>query len=199
MSPAVSTSIEGFSGVSRSRQSAMVDRVAALSVGLCAWAPIEIRVWLCDGRWTKRASGLTFEGMTTEPDTDIAALIDRVAFNTDGLVPAIAQQHDSGEVLMMAWMSRESLGETLRTGRVCYWSRSRQALWRKGESSGHVQRLVEARLDCDGDTLLLIVEQIGPACHTGADTCFFRTADAAGWRQADEGYKPALTAAEAPG
>jgi phosphoribosyl-AMP cyclohydrolase len=95
-------------------------------------------------------------------------------FNEQGLLPAVAQQHDTGEVLMLAWMNRESLAETLETGRVCYWSRSRQALWRKGETSGHTQRLVEARLDCDGDTLLLLVDQTGPACHTGAQNCFFR-------------------------
>jgi phosphoribosyl-AMP cyclohydrolase len=101
-------------------------------------------------------------------------LVAAIAFNADGLVPAIAQQHDSGEVLMLAWMNRESLAETLRTGQVHYWSRSRGRLWRKGETSGHVQRLVELRLDCDGDTLLLQVDQTGPACHTGQRTCFFR-------------------------
>ena len=90
-----------------------------------------------------------------------------------GLIPAIAQQHDSGEVLMMAWMNLQSLDETLRTGRVCYWSRSRQRLWRKGEESGQVQQLIEARLDCDGDTLLLLVDQTGPACHTGRRNCFY--------------------------
>jgi phosphoribosyl-AMP cyclohydrolase len=95
-------------------------------------------------------------------------------FNDQGLLPAVAQQHDTREVLMLAWMSRESLEETLRTGQVCYWSRSRGRLWRKGESSGHTQRLVEARVDCDGDTLLLLVDQTGPACHTGAHNCFFR-------------------------
>jgi phosphoribosyl-AMP cyclohydrolase len=94
-------------------------------------------------------------------------------FDARGLIPAIAQQHDTGEVLMLAWMSRESLAETLRSGRACYWSRSRKALWRKGETSGHVQRLVECRLDCDGDALLLRVDQTGPACHTGARSCFF--------------------------
>ncbi|HEY0526199.1 MAG TPA: phosphoribosyl-AMP cyclohydrolase [Stellaceae bacterium] len=97
-----------------------------------------------------------------------------VAFDRAGLVPAIAQQHDTGEVLMMAWMNREALVETLRTGRVCYWSRSRGRLWRKGETSGQVQRLVELRVDCDGDTLLLLVDQIGVACHTGRRNCFFR-------------------------
>ncbi|MFZ5789209.1 MAG: phosphoribosyl-AMP cyclohydrolase [Pseudomonadota bacterium] len=97
-----------------------------------------------------------------------------VVFDRDGLVPAIAQQHDSGEVLMMAWMNREALAETLATGEVCYWSRSRGRLWRKGESSGQRQRLVELRVDCDGDTLLLVVDQTGVACHTGRRACFFR-------------------------
>ncbi|HID80854.1 MAG TPA: phosphoribosyl-AMP cyclohydrolase [Chromatiales bacterium] len=94
-------------------------------------------------------------------------------FNADGLIPAIAQQHDSGEVLMMAWMNQEALDETLQTGRVCYFSRSRQKLWRKGESSGQVQQLKELRIDCDGDTLLLKVDQTGPACHTGRRSCFY--------------------------
>ncbi len=101
-------------------------------------------------------------------------IIDAIAFNADGLVPAIAQQHDSGEVLMMAWMNADAIAETLATGRVCYWSRSRRTLWRKGESSGHVQRLVELRVDCDGDTLLLLVDQTGPACHTNRRSCFYR-------------------------
>jgi phosphoribosyl-AMP cyclohydrolase len=104
-----------------------------------------------------------------------SALIDSIEFNAQGLVPAIAQQHDTGEVLMMAWMNAASLAETLATGQVCYWSRSRQSLWRKGETSGHRQRLVECWLDCDGDALLLLVEQEGPACHTGARSCFFRS------------------------
>ncbi len=103
-----------------------------------------------------------------------AGLLAEVKFNADGLVPAIAQQHDTGEVLMMAWMNRDSIDETLATGRVCYWSRSRATLWRKGETSGHVQSLVEMRLDCDGDTLLLLVDQTGPACHTNRRSCFYR-------------------------
>ncbi|MFP4146549.1 MAG: phosphoribosyl-AMP cyclohydrolase [Halorhodospira sp.] len=94
-------------------------------------------------------------------------------FNEDGLLPAIAQQHDTGEVLMLAWMTRQALEETVRTGRVCYYSRSRGKLWRKGESSGQVQHLRELRLDCDGDTLLLRVDQRGPACHTGRRSCFY--------------------------
>jgi phosphoribosyl-AMP cyclohydrolase len=97
-----------------------------------------------------------------------------IKFDTDGLVPAIAQQHDSGEVLMMAWMNTDSILETLETGRVCYWSRSRQSLWRKGESSGQVQVLKEMQIDCDGDTLLLKVDQSGVACHTGRRSCFYR-------------------------
>ncbi len=94
-------------------------------------------------------------------------------FDQRGLIPAIAQDHRSGEVLMMAWMNADSIAETLQTGRVCYWSRSRGQYWRKGETSGNVQRLREMRIDCDGDTLLLLVEQQGPACHTGRRTCFF--------------------------
>ncbi|MBL4908129.1 MAG: phosphoribosyl-AMP cyclohydrolase [Sneathiella sp.] len=97
-------------------------------------------------------------------------------YNKDGLIPAIAQQHDSGEVLMMAWMNADAIEETLATGRVCYWSRSRQSLWRKGESSGNAQKLIDFRLDCDGDTILLLVEQDGVACHTGRHNCFFYSA-----------------------
>ena len=101
-------------------------------------------------------------------------LIDAIAFDADGLVPAIAQQHDTGEVLMMAWMNRAAVEETVATGRVCYWSRSRGTLWRKGERSGQAQSLVELRVDCDGDTLLVRVDQTGVACHTGRRSCFYR-------------------------
>lgn len=94
-------------------------------------------------------------------------------FNADGLIPAIAQQHDSLEVLMMAWMNTESITETLRQGRVVYWSRSRAAFWRKGDTSGHVQNLIEMRFDCDRDCLLLLVDQIGAACHTNRRNCFY--------------------------
>jgi len=104
------------------------------------------------------------------------ALIAAVAFDSAGLVPAIAQDAKTGEVLMLAWMNKEALVRTLTSGDVTYWSRSRQELWRKGATSGHTQRLIEAHVDCDGDTLLLKVEQTGPACHTGAPTCFFRRA-----------------------
>ena len=103
----------------------------------------------------------------------LAEVLDAMPWNADGLIAAIAQQHDTGAVLMLAWMSRAALQETLSTGQVCYWSRSRQQLWRKGETSGNRQRLVEARLDCDGDAVLLLVEQQGPACHTGRLSCFY--------------------------
>jgi phosphoribosyl-AMP cyclohydrolase len=102
------------------------------------------------------------------------ALEEAVSFDVQGLVCAVAQQHDSGEVLMVAWMNRDALAETLASGRVCYWSRSRGKLWRKGETSGQTQKLVELRVDCDGDTLLLRVDQTGVACHTGRRACFYR-------------------------
>ena len=121
---------------------------------------------------TAKSSGLS-------PAAATAALA-TLAFDADGLVPAIAQQHDTGEVLMMAWMNRDAVRETITSGRVCYWSRSRGSLWRKGESSGQVQTLVDFRIDCDGDTLLLLVDQIGVACHTGRRTCFFRAMRADG-------------------
>lgn len=100
-------------------------------------------------------------------------ILDAIRFDEYGLVPAIAQQHDSGEVLMMAWMNKEAVAETLKTGRVCYFSRSRGKLWRKGETSGQIQKLVEFRWDCDADTILLLVDQSGVACHTGRRNCFF--------------------------
>ena len=114
------------------------------------------------------------------PRTDVDEVVREIAFDDRGLVAAIAQQHDTGEVLMMAWMNAEAVAETLRTGRVCYFSRSRQALWRKGESSGQTQRLVSFRLDCDGDAVLLAVDQKGVACHTGRRRCFFRLAGPGG-------------------
>ncbi len=105
-----------------------------------------------------------------------ALILDAINFDRTGLVAAVAQQHDTGEVLMLAWMNRDAVVETLATGRVCYWSRSRGALWRKGETSGQTQRLVEMRVDCDGDSLLLLVDQHGVACHTGRRSCFFLAA-----------------------
>ncbi len=104
-------------------------------------------------------------------------VLNKLQFNDQGIIPVIAQQHASGEVLMLAWMNRESLEETLKRGRMCYWSRSRQALWYKGESSGNVQQLVEMRIDCDGDTLLCMVNQTGPACHTNRPNCFYLCVD----------------------
>ena len=125
------------------------------------------------------AQFLSFPIAAAAIDQVLAALV----FNDAGLVPAIAQQHDSGEVLMMAWMNRESVGETLRTGRVCYWSRSRGGLWRKGETSGNTQRLIDFMVDCDGDTVLVTVDQKGPACHTGRRTCFFRAPRQSGLKE----------------
>ncbi len=101
-------------------------------------------------------------------------IVSELAFDDNGLIPAIAQQADTGEVLMMAWMNADAVRETLVTGRVCYWSRSRGALWRKGETSGQIQELCEFRWDCDSDTVLLQVEQTGVACHTGRRSCFFK-------------------------
>lgn len=115
----------------------------------------------------------TLERAVVDQATALTQIKAALKYNADGLIPCIAQQHDSGEVLMMAWMNTEALDETLKNRRVCYFSRSRQALWRKGESSGQVQHLKEIRIDCDGDTLLLIVDQTGPACHTGRRSCFY--------------------------
>lgn len=109
----------------------------------------------------------------SEPEAQHAAILAAVRWNADGLVPAIAQDARSGQVLMLAWMNADALLATLRDGMGTYWSRSRQALWRKGETSGHIQHLVDLRLDCDGDTVLLRVIQEGPACHTGEQSCFF--------------------------
>ena len=110
-------------------------------------------------------------------------LLSRIAFDRDGLVVAVAQQHDSGEVLMVAWMSREAVRATVAERQAVYWSRSRMRLWRKGETSGQVQRLVELRIDCDGDALLLRVEQAGVACHTGRRSCFFTGLGPAGLQE----------------
>ncbi len=101
-------------------------------------------------------------------------LLSVTVFDRDGLVPVIAQQHDTGEILMMAWMNKTALSETVKSGQAVYWSRSRGKLWRKGETSNQTQRVVDLRLDCDGDTILLLVDQTGVACHTGRRNCFFR-------------------------
>jgi len=116
--------------------------------------------------------------------------LDEVAWNADGLVPAVAQDAASGEVLMVAWMNREALAATVASGEATYWSRSRKALWRKGETSGHVQKVLEVRLDCDADTIVVSVESVaGVACHTGRRRCFFRRLEGAGgtraWRVTD--------------
>ena len=108
-------------------------------------------------------------GVSSSLDPAVAARLKR---NADGLVPAVVQQHDTGEVLMLGWMDDEALARTLATGRATYWSRSRQEYWVKGETSGHAQQVREVRLDCDGDTVLLKVDQAGVACHTGNRTCF---------------------------
>jgi phosphoribosyl-AMP cyclohydrolase len=122
----------------------------------------------------------------------IGRALGEIKFDADGLVPAIAQQHDTGEVLMVAWMNREAVRVSLEEGIGCYWSRSRGKLWRKGESSGQTQRLVDFRLDCDGDTVLLLVDQEGVACHTGRRNCFFRA-----WRDGKwEGIATPLVAPE---
>lgn len=114
-----------------------------------------------------------FESLTQD------VFLSAVQFNEAGLVPAIVQDAHTQEVLMMAWMNAESLRRTLELGETVFWSRSRQAYWHKGETSGHVQRVVDLRVDCDGDTLLVRVEPAGPACHTGAVSCFFRSLGAA--------------------
>ena len=112
-------------------------------------------------------------GIVSASENNIDQILSSLKFAPDGLIPAIAQQHDTGEILMMAWMNRESIKETLRTGQICYWSRSRQSLWRKGEKSGQTQALYEFRWDCDADTILIVIDQKGVACHTGRKSCFY--------------------------
>jgi phosphoribosyl-AMP cyclohydrolase len=114
------------------------------------------------------------------------AWLDEIEWNEQGLVPAVAQDAGSGRVLTLAWMNREALAETANTGRAVYWSRSRAKLWRKGEESGHVQKVLELRLDCDADAVLLRVEQVGGiACHTGRESCYFRKLDNGRWVTTD--------------
>ena len=117
------------------------------------------------------------EDATVGTATALSQVLDALAYDAQGLVPVIAQRHDTAEVVMFAWMNRAALEETLATGNVCYYSRSRQRLWRKGEESGNVQRLVKLRIDCDGDVLLLTVDQTGAACHTGRRSCFYLEVD----------------------
>ena len=122
--------------------------------------------------------------------TEPSALLRDIHWNEQGLVPAIAQDWQSGEVLMLAWMNSEALALTIAEGRAIYWSRSRRALWRKGEESGHVQKLKELRLDCDADTILMKVEQVGGiACHTGRRHCVFKLMDDGGWRVTEDVVK----------
>ena len=116
--------------------------------------------------------------------------LDDIKWDADGLVPAIAQAQSTGRVLTLAWMNRDALNATVEENRAVYWSRSRKRLWRKGEESGHVQRLVELRIDCDADAILLVVEQVGEiACHTGRESCFYRTYNENRWVVTDEVIK----------
>jgi phosphoribosyl-AMP cyclohydrolase len=123
---------------------------------------------------------------TTMNDADLG----QISFDNQGLVAAIAQQHDTGEILMMAWMNADSIALTLQTGQVHYWSRSRQSLWHKGESSGQTQQLKDLRVDCDGDTILLSVDQVGVACHTGRRNCFYRAYRDGKWVEIAEVVTP---------
>jgi len=123
--------------------------------------------------------------------TQTSTFIQQLKFNEQGLIPAIAQDWITGEVLMLAWMNIDAVQLSVSEGRAVYWSRSRQALWRKGEESGHVQHLKELRLDCDGDTLLMKVEQVGGiACHTGRRSCFYQRYDNGSWQATDKVIKP---------
>ena len=122
--------------------------------------------------------------------TETITLLQGVNWNEQGLIPAIAQDWETGDVLMLAWMNEEALALTIEEGRAVYWSRSRQALWRKGEESGHVQTLRELRIDCDADTILMKVDQIGGiACHTGRRACFFKKLDENAWQITEEVLK----------
>ncbi len=121
--------------------------------------------------------------MTTETSPQ---WLDQVNWSADGLVPAIAQDYKTGRVLMLAWMNRDALQATLAERRAVYWSRSRQRLWRKGEESGHIQKLHDLRIDCDQDAVLLTVDQLGGiACHTGRESCFYTTLDDQEWREVE--------------
>ncbi|MDR1855315.1 MAG: phosphoribosyl-AMP cyclohydrolase [Azoarcus sp.] len=120
--------------------------------------------------------------------------LDAVRWDEAGLVPVIAQEAGSGKVLMFAWMNRDALAQTVETGEAVYWSRSRGRLWRKGEESGHVQRVLDVRVDCDADVLLLTVEQVGGiACHTGRRSCFYRRLEAGQWREVEPVLKDPAT------
>jgi len=120
---------------------------------------------------------LEVEALSDQTALDLPTVINELAFNEDGLIPVITQDAEDNKVLMFAWMNKESLLLTLETKQMTYWSRSRQALWKKGESSGHAQALVEMSFDCDGDCILCKVKQAGPACHTGRPHCFYLKVD----------------------
>jgi phosphoribosyl-AMP cyclohydrolase len=116
----------------------------------------------------------------------VSAWLDAVKWNADGLVPVVAQEAATGKILMLAWMNREALEQTVATGEAVYWSRSRARLWRKGEESGHAQKVKEVRMDCDEDVLLLQVDQVGGiACHTGRHSCFYRRLEAGRWQSVE--------------
>ena len=121
------------------------------------------------------------------------SLFENLKFDANGLIPAIVQEHRTGRVLMMAWMNRASLEKTIETGKTCFWSRSRQQFWLKGETSGHVQTVKDIAFDCDGDTLLIQVEQLGAACHEGYQSCFFRSVESNG-----EGFRVTESRLETP-
>jgi len=121
------------------------------------------------------------------------SLFENLKFDANGLIPAIVQEHRTGRVLMMAWMNRASLEKTIETGKTCFWSRSRQKFWIKGETSGHVQTVKDIAFDCDGDTLLIQVEQLGAACHEGYQSCFFRSVESNG-----EGFRVTESRLETP-
>ena len=123
--------------------------------------------------------------------TQIESVMEEVKWNSSGLVPCVAQCHQSGRILMLAWMNAAALQATIEKNEMVYWSRSRQSLWHKGETSGHIQKLIELQLDCDGDTLLARVDQIGGiACHTGTHSCFFRTLEGGKWQTTEAPLKP---------
>ncbi|GJQ08966.1 hypothetical protein GpartN1_g757.t1 [Galdieria partita] len=133
---------------------------------------------LVNGNLTWRERQATLHLCATQKSS---TLLERVKFDRNGLIPVIAQQYDTQEVLMLAWMDREALLVTIKEGRVCYYSRSRNSLWRKGETSGQVQWLKDIYIDCDGDSVLLKVDQMGVACHTGRRSCFFNKLNGEDW------------------
>jgi phosphoribosyl-AMP cyclohydrolase len=156
-----------------------------------SWLPSAC-IWSCaDSQWRKvlaHCSNAWAQQRALGPlsESKMKDWLDEIKWDSDGLVPAIAQDHKTGRVLMMAWMNREALVLTAAENRAIYWSRSRGKLWRKGEESGHVQKLHEMRLDCDGDVIILMVEQVGDiACHTGRQSCFYRVYENGDWKTVD--------------